>query len=215
MVETTAFILCFDTRKSDACLFAGQIVFLRPTIDILYTEKFFRLSSFVFNACSALLFPDTFSKEAIILVHSTCYEFAVTLIAFCPGDTFISLTVNSFLVIILQTIAVKIEFLILSATVSTNLPISQSRLTLKHRSNDCRFIEISLVDKLLPAILTVSSWLPVLSFTTTFCFLLLAPLPAILSWPNSSNWLESLLLDSILLSVETKFALMDEIHLKH
>ena len=36
----------------------------------------FRVSSFTFDACSILLFPDAFSKEALIPTCSPCSEFA-------------------------------------------------------------------------------------------------------------------------------------------
>ena len=53
-----------------------------------------RVSSFTFDTCSILLFPDAFSKEALI---PTCFprsEFAVTLVTPRPEDAFIELITN-------------------------------------------------------------------------------------------------------------------------
>ena len=83
----------------------------------------FRVSSFTFDTCSILLFPDAFSKEALTPACSPRSEFAVTLVASCPEDAFIDLIANAILGTTMLSIAIKIAFWILSSTASTILLI--------------------------------------------------------------------------------------------
>ena len=55
-----------------------------------------RVSSFTFDTCSILLFPDAFSKKALIPTCSPRSEFAVTLVSSRPEDEFIDLIAKSF-----------------------------------------------------------------------------------------------------------------------
>ena len=57
----------------------------------------FRVSSFTLLAYSTLLFPDEFSKEALIPTCSPRSEFAETLVASRPEDAFINPIANSIL----------------------------------------------------------------------------------------------------------------------
>ena len=104
----------------------------------------FRVSPFVFNACSVSFISDTFSKGAVMPMYSPCSELAMTLVASCPEDSFIDLIANSILGVIKLSIAVNIAFWFLSSTVSTILPISLSILSLKHLSKVFTFIRFSL-----------------------------------------------------------------------
>ena len=54
----------------------------------------FRVSSFAFDICITFLFPDAFSKGAVIPTCSRSSEIAVTLVAFCPENAFIDLISN-------------------------------------------------------------------------------------------------------------------------
>ena len=56
-----------------------------------------RVSSFTIDTCSILLFPDEFSKEALILTCSPRSEFGATLVTSRPEDTFFDLIANSIL----------------------------------------------------------------------------------------------------------------------
>ena len=164
------------------------------------------VSSFTFDTCSTLLFPDAFPKEALIPTCSPRSEFAATLVASRPEDAFIDLIPNSILGATMLLIAVKNVFWILSSTVSTILLIFQSTLPLKHLSKFLRFTVFSLVAKLLQDVATVKSPSLVPSLTITFFCLSLAALPIIISWSKSSNyWLRSLLFDRLFLRVETIF----------
>ena len=73
-----------------------------------------RVSSFTFDTRSILLFPDEFSKEALIPTCSPSSEFAVTLVTSRPEDAFIDLIANSILGATMLTIAINIEFSVLS-----------------------------------------------------------------------------------------------------
>ena len=79
----------------------------------------FGVSSFTFDICKILLFPDAFSKRAVIPTCSPSSEFAVTLVAFCLDDVFIDVIANSILGARILSKAFKFEFWILSSTVST------------------------------------------------------------------------------------------------
>ena len=85
-----------------------------------------RVSSFTFDTCRILLFPDAFSKEALIPTCSPRSEFAVTLVTSHPEDAFRDLIANSILGATTLSIAVKITFCILSSTVSTTFPCQSS-----------------------------------------------------------------------------------------
>ena len=147
----------------------------------------FRVSSFTFDTCSTLLFPDAFSKESLI---PACYprsEFAVTMVASRPEDAFIDLTANSILGATMLSIAVKIAFWILSSTVSTKLLISLSILSLKHLSKVFTFTVFSLVTKLSLEVPTVKSRSLLPSFIIAFSRSSLATLPIMISWSKSCN----------------------------
>ena len=128
----------------------------------------FRVSSFVFNACSVLFLSDTFSKEAVIPMRSPCSEFVMTLVAYCPEDASIDLTANSILGVLILSITIKFFFWILSLTVSAILPICLSILSLKHLSKFCTLTKFSFVVKLMLVLLTENSWSAVPSLNTTF-----------------------------------------------
>ena len=117
----------------------------------------FRVSSFTFHTCSILLIPDVFSKAALIPTYSPRPESALTLVESRPEDAFIYLIANSFLGATMISTAVKIEFWILSFTVSTILLISLSILSLKHLSKVFTFTVFSLVTKLSLEVPTVKS----------------------------------------------------------
>ena len=55
-----------------------------------------RVSSFTFDTPSVLLFPDAFSKEALIPTCSLRSEFADTLVTSRLEDTFIDLSATQF-----------------------------------------------------------------------------------------------------------------------
>ena len=74
------------------------------------SEMLFRVSSFPFETCCILLFPDAFPEEASIPKCSLQSEFAATLVASCPEDTLIDLTANSILGATMLSIAVKSAF---------------------------------------------------------------------------------------------------------
>ena len=57
-----------------------------------------------------MLFPDAFSKEALILTCSPRSEFAVTLVTSRPEYEFVDLIANSILEAMMLSIAVKIQF---------------------------------------------------------------------------------------------------------
>ena len=167
----------------------------------------FRISSFTFDTCSTLSFPDAFSKGAFIPKCSQHSQFAVILVASRPQDAFIDLFANSILGATMLSIAVKTKFWIPSSTVSTIRLISLSTLSLKHLSKVFRFTVFSLVAKLLLGVPTVKSRSLVPSMTITFSSLSPPALPIMISWPKSFNWLRSLLLDYLFLWVETIFVL--------
>ena len=72
-----------------------------------------RVSSFTFDTCSMLLFPDAFPKEALFPTCSPRSEFAATLVTSRTDDAFIDLIANSILAATMLSIAVKIAFCIL------------------------------------------------------------------------------------------------------
>ena len=163
----------------------------------------FRVSSFPFDTCCTLLFPDAFSKEALIPTCSLHSEFAAPLVASRPEDAFNDVIANSILGATRLSIAVKIAFCILSSIVSTILLISLSTFSLKHLSKVFTFTVLSLVAVVLLKVLAVKSRSLVPSLTTGFSWLSLAALPRILSWSKSSNWLRRLLFDCLFLRAET------------
>ena len=70
---------------------------------------FFRVASFPFDTCNALLFPDAFSKEALIPTFFPRSEFAVTLVISRPEGAFIDLIANSILGATMLSMAVKMR----------------------------------------------------------------------------------------------------------
>ena len=70
----------------------------------------FRVPSFTFDTCSALLFPDAFSKETLFPACSPRSDFAVTLVVSRPEDVFIDLIASSILRATILSIAVRIAF---------------------------------------------------------------------------------------------------------
>ena len=102
-----------------------------------------RVSSYLLDTCSILLFRDAFSKEVLILTCSPRSEFVVTLVTSRPEDAFIHLIANSILGVTMLSKAVKIAFCILFSTVSTKLLISLSIFSLKHLSKGFTFIVLS------------------------------------------------------------------------
>ena len=69
----------------------------------------FRVSSLPFDICCAL-FPDAFSKEALVPACSLHSEFAAIQVASPPEDAFIDLSANPILGATMLSIAVKIAF---------------------------------------------------------------------------------------------------------
>ena len=173
-----------------------------------------RVSSFTFDTCSILLFPDAFSKEALIPTCSPRSAFAVTLVASRPEDAFIDLIADSIFGATMLTIAVKIAFCILSSTVSTILLISLSILSLKHLSKVLTFTVLSIIAILLLEASIVKSRSLVPLLTTVFSWLSLAALSIMISWSKSSNWLRSLLFDCLFLRVETMFVLITQLYMR-
>ena len=171
-----------------------------------------RVSSFTFDMSSVSLFLDAFSREALTPTRPLRSEFADTLVASRPEDAFIDLIASSILGATTFSIAVKIEFCILSSTVSTILLISLSILSLKHLSKVFTVIALPLTTESLLEVPTVKSWSLVPSLTTAFSNLSLTSLPIIISWSKSSNWLRSLLFDCLFLRVETMFVLITELY---
>ena len=106
-----------------------------------------RVSSFTFDTFSTLLFPDAFSKKALIPTCSPRCEFAVTLVASRQEDAFFDLIANSILGATMLSMAVKIVFCILSSNLSTILLISLSILSLKHLSKVLTFTVLSIIAK--------------------------------------------------------------------
>ena len=173
-----------------------------------------RVSSFTFDVCRLLLFPDGFSKGALIPPCSPRSEFAVTLVTSRPEDAFIDPIAISIFGATMLSIAVKIAFCILFSTVSIILLMSLSIRSLKHLSKVFTLTVISLTAILLLEIPMVKSRSLVPSLTTTFSCLSLAVLSIITSWSKSSNWLRSFLFDCLFLRVETMLVLITQLHLR-
>ena len=173
-----------------------------------------RVSSFTFDITWVSLFPDAFSKEALIPACSLRSEFTDTLVTSRPEDALIDLIANSILGATILSIAVRIAFCILSSTVSTILFISLSILSLKHLSRVFTFIAFQLSTELLLKVPTVKFRSLEPSLTTIFSCLSLAALPITKSWSKSSNWLRRLLFDCLFLWVETVFVLITELFLR-
>ena len=134
----------------------------------------FRVSSLRFDICNAILFSDAFPKEA---VTPLCYPrsgFAVTLVASHPVDDFTDLVANSTFGATILSIAVKIAFWFLSATVSTILLNSLSFLQSKNLSKIFTFTVFSLAVELSPKGPTAKSRSLVPSLTISFFCLSLA-----------------------------------------
>ena len=110
-VETLSEDVC------DECVVAGQNVFLGLIIHLPRLEYYFEPH----HSYSANVVCYSFSKDAVIRMHSSSFEIDVTLVAFRPKDAFIDITANSILRVIILSVAVKIAFSILSPTVSPML----------------------------------------------------------------------------------------------
>ena len=119
--------------------------------------RFLQVSSFAFITWNVLILPDTFSREAVILIRYPRSEFAVALTLSGLENKIIDLTAISILGVKILSIEVKIAFWILYSSMSTMLSISLTILSSKHLSEHWTFTELSLTVKLLPRILTVVS----------------------------------------------------------
>ena len=161
-----------------------------PETDNLLTSSgmLFRVSSFPFDICCTLLFPDAFSKKAILPTCSLHSKFAATLVASRQEHAFTDLIANSIIEATMLPVAVKIAFCIPSSTVSTILLLSLSILSLNHLSKVFTFTVLSLIAKLLleASMVKFRSW--VTSLTTEFSWFSLAALPIMISWSNLIGW---------------------------
>ena len=141
----------------------------------------FRVSTFMFDTCSTLLFPDEFSNESLIPICSPQSEIVVTLVASRPEDAFIDQIAYSILGATMPSIAVETAFWIRPSTVSTKLLISVSILSLRHLFKVLKFTVFSSDTRLSLEVPTIKSRSLVPSLITMFSCLSLAALPIIKS----------------------------------
>ena len=98
------------TCKCDKCVVAGQNVYLGPTIHLPRPKYCFESQHSYLPSVVYYSFRIRFQRGAVIPMCSPRSELPITLVASRPDDAFIDLIPNSFLRVIIITIAVKIAF---------------------------------------------------------------------------------------------------------